>query len=94
MQSASRSTTRFIRFAIWAVMMFAAFLAIEAFNPRRAFIVPTCLWCCVFPWCFFPCEQRRISTDEDGLPERGEPVDGSPRERSKPTSDSLIVKPN
>jgi hypothetical protein len=49
MQSASHSTTRMIRFAIWALMMFTAFLVTEEFKPQKAIIVP-----CVFVAFFVP----------------------------------------
>ncbi len=59
MQSASCTITRFIRFAIWALMMLTAFLATEAFKPRQAFIVPCVFMVLCVPMVLLPMRAKK-----------------------------------
>ncbi len=59
MQSASRTTTRFIRFTIWTLMMLTAFVATEAFKPREAFIVPCVFMVLCVPMVLLPIRAKK-----------------------------------
>jgi hypothetical protein len=60
MQSATHSMARFVRFAVWVLLMLTACLIANAFAPHRTAIVP-CLFMALFvPMVLLPINSKKI----------------------------------
>ena len=58
-QSASHSSTRFICFAAWALLMLTAFLITEAFKPQKAIVVPSVFLVFFVPMVLLPLRTKK-----------------------------------
>ena len=59
MQSATHSMARFVRFAVWVLLMLTACLVTEAFAPHRRVLVP-CLFMALFvPMVLLPIHSKK-----------------------------------
>jgi len=59
MQNASHSASRFIRFAIWAILMFTAFLVTEAYKPQKAIVVSSLFMAFFVPMVLLPLRTKK-----------------------------------